>query len=169
VTFDIDCGVKLEAKEPSFAALSKIGSFFSQQSHTPVSYALAYWYGLRIEDRQLEVKPVRKASRFYEMASNFRQRVKASYPLFVRTEFRESGFVISLNQRESLLQSSNTKTALHQSYRDDLSISKKRNLIGRASPMSQFRISFEVVGYKAVDFSHLVYNGDQRGRPPGEE
>src|SRR6185436_18685502 len=40
VTFDIDCGVKLEAKEPSFAALSKIGSFFSQQSHTPVSYAL---------------------------------------------------------------------------------------------------------------------------------
>src|SRR5215208_1605159 len=169
MSVDVDRGMQFEAKEPSFAGFAKVCSFFSKQSHTPMPYRTTDWYRLGVVDGQVHLKAIAVAGRFTKMTCNITQSVKACNPLFVRAKHGKGQALIKSSKQISLLQGGDTKTALHQSDSDYLSICKERLLIGRASPMSQSRVSFEVIINKAVDFSHLIYNRSQRGRPPGEE
>src|SRR5215216_866739 len=81
---NIDRSVQLKAKEPSFAALSKVSSFFSQQSHAAMPNWVTHGYRLRVIYRQVHFKAVRIAGRLYKMTRNFTQSMEPSNPLLIR-------------------------------------------------------------------------------------
>lgn len=96
VSIDVYRSVQLEAKEPSFARLAEICPVLTKQAHTAMTDGVAYRYWLRVEDKQITIKPITSASRFTQMSNDFGQGVKPSYPLLVRRKTREGGTMTTL-------------------------------------------------------------------------
>jgi hypothetical protein len=164
---DITQGVELKAEEPPRASFAKVCPIFSEQSHTTVTNRLTDRDGLGIS--KVESDPTSKASRLKQPAYDRTEPVQASNPLLIRTDEREGRSIVIVDKIIGLLERIYSDTALHQGNCNDLSISEGWFIIRRTPPMSQTRMCFKEVIDKAVDLSHLIYNGSQMGRPPGVE
>lgn len=162
---DVAQRVQFEAKEPARTTFAKVSAFIAQQPHSAMSNGLADRDGLGVN--QVESAVSHKTGRLEQSANERAEAMQASKPLLIRTKPGESRDKIIGNQSVSLFERSNTKKALHQANSDDFRVGEGWCGIVRAAPVSQARVDFEEVINEAVDFSHLVYNGRQMGRPPG--
>ena len=163
----VDQHVQLVAEEPPGAGLSEVCPLISEQSHHPMTDGLTDRDRFRVNRIYREAEAVTAPGRFDHLPDQIREAMKASDPLLVRAHAREGCGEVVADEPVSLFEGSDTQRRLHQGEGDNLSVSESRLGIRRRAPGGPPRVSFEVVVNEAIDFSHLIYNGSQGGRPPG--
>ena len=170
-TVDVAQCVQFKTKEPARAGFAKIRSGFTQQTDSPVLNDFANRNGLGIQ--QLKSASAEKTSRDKHPTDDWTEAMQASNPLLVRRKLREGRGKVGSNEFIILLERSHAEIALHQGNGDDFRIRESGLMIGRGSPMRQSGMRFSGMRFKgvinkAVEISHLVYNGRQMGRPPSD-
>src|ERR1700749_111016 len=166
VTIHVTQQMQLETEEPARRRLAPSRAIFSQESYPSMPNRLADRDGLRvnqIKGRRLDLSRARGLSQLPDQCG---QSVESGQTLFVGDKMRESPRPVGAHQQVSFLERGATERALQQSDRENLGIGKNRLRMGRTSPASPARMSFEIIINKAVDFGHLMLYAAQGRCPP---
>lgn len=149
--------MQLEAKEPTRARLSEVGSFIAQQADAPVADRLAHRDRLGIDEVQAHRAERDEHQRgLHQMPDEGAHLMQAAQPLAVARQLREGSGQVTVGLAVGLFERWHAKRGLQKADGDHLGIGEGRVVVVARSPVGEPGVRFEEVVHEAVQAGGLV-------------